>query len=52
LLYSSDSLRALALNDSKRYEDYGELMHEMRNMSSRSVFLLNERLKYRKFIEY
>lgn len=52
LLYSDDSLKRLAQNDSLRYQEYDNLMNEYKNISSKSVFLLNSKYKYRRYIEF
>ena len=52
LLYSDDSLKKLAYNDSLRYDTYNDLIKDFKNVSSKSVFLLNSKYKYRQYIEY
>jgi hypothetical protein len=52
LLYSDESLKKLINNDSLRYESYNKLIKEYKNSSSKSVYLLNNKYKYRRFIEY
>lgn len=47
LLYSDDSIKRLAYNDSLRYDSYNDLMKDFKNISSKSVFLLNAKYKYR-----
>lgn len=45
-------MKKLATNNSMRYANYDEVMKEFKNVSSRSVFLLNNKYKYRKYIDY
>lgn len=53
VLYSDDSYKKLATNDTLRYEKgYGEIIKDFKDSSSRSVYLLNSKFKYRQFIAY
>lgn len=51
-MYSDSSIKKLAVNDSLRYEKYDDLIKDFKSMSSQSVFLLNNKYKYRKYVEY
>lgn len=48
VLYSDDSYKKLATNDTLRYEKgYEEIIKDFKDSSSRSVYLLNSKFKYR-----
>jgi hypothetical protein len=52
MLYSDDSLKRLATNDTMRYEGYNEVINDVKNTSSKSVYLLNSKYKFRQYIAF
>ena len=46
-MYSDDSFKRLAENDTQRYDGFTDVMAEFKNCSSRSVYLLNNKYKFR-----
>lgn len=52
VLYSDDSYKRLAQNDTLRYDGYSEVIKEFKNTSSRSVYLLNSKYKFRQYIAF
>jgi hypothetical protein len=47
VLYSDDSYKKLASNDTLRYEGCSDVIKDFKNSSSRSVYLLNTKYKFR-----
>lgn len=52
VLYSDDSYKRLATNDTTRHDTFSEVISGYKNSSSHSVYLLNRKFKFREFINY
>lgn len=40
------------INDTLRYEGYDEIVKDFKNTSSKGVYLLNNKYKYRQYIAF
>lgn len=52
VLYSDDSYKKLAANDTMRYEGFNEVVKDFKNTSSRSVYILHNKFKFRQYIAF